>query len=245
MQSPVDWFEDYVVDAVLGHGGHATVYRAHGVLEPDRVVALKVLDDYHCQPVQMARLQREFAFANRLDHPHIIKVYRHGSGWLAMELIDGGTVAKLQAMTDRLTALKQVADALDYAHRHGIVHCDVKPSNILVSLPFSERGTVLIDFGVAHSVAGGVAQARTRRGLVALFGVRAVAGVRTVRGHRRVRISVHGIRIDHRLTTFHRHHVDRSGGRAATRPAAKGLAQNRLAATRVRLDHGQGLGEEP
>ena len=64
MQSPVDWFEDYVVDAALGHGGHATVYRAHGVLDPDRVVALKVLDDYHCQPVQMARLEREFAFAN-------------------------------------------------------------------------------------------------------------------------------------------------------------------------------------
>ena len=156
MQSPVDWFEDYVVDATLGHGGHATVYRAHGVVDPDRVVALKVLDDYHCQPVQIARLQREFAFANGLDHPHIIKVYQHGSGWLAMELIDGGTVGKLGTVADRLTALKQVADALDYVHRHGIVHCDVKPSNILVSLLFSVRGAVLIDFGVAHSMAGEV-----------------------------------------------------------------------------------------
>ena len=153
MQSPVDWFEDYIVDAALGHGGYATVYRAHGVVDPDRVVALKVLDEYHRQPVQMARLQREFAFANGLDHPHIIKVYERGSGWLTMELIDGGTVSKLRTMPDRLTALKQVADALDYAHRHGIVHCDVKPSNILVSLPFSVRGAVLIDFGVAHSLA--------------------------------------------------------------------------------------------
>ncbi len=153
MQSPGDWFEGYVVDAVLGHGGYATVYRAHDAADPDRVVALKVLDDHHRQPAQMARLQREFDFANRLDHPHIIKVYERGSGWLAMELIDGGTVAKLQAMSDRLAALAQIADALDYAHRRGIVHCDVKPSNILVSLPFSVRGAVLIDFGVAHAVA--------------------------------------------------------------------------------------------
>jgi serine/threonine-protein kinase len=56
-------------------------------------------------------------------------------------------------MPDRLAALAQIADALDYAHRCGIVHCDVKPSNILVSLPFSARGAVLIDFGVAHAVA--------------------------------------------------------------------------------------------
>jgi serine/threonine-protein kinase len=161
VQSSVDWFEDYVVEAVLGHGGYATVYRAHGVVDPDRVVALKVLDDYHRQPAQMGRLQREFDFANGLDHPHIIKVYERGSGWLTMELIDGGTVAKLQAMTDRLTALTQIADALDYAHRCGIVHCDVKPSNILVSLPFSVRGSVLIDFGVAHAMAEDVGRRPT------------------------------------------------------------------------------------
>jgi eukaryotic-like serine/threonine-protein kinase len=153
VQSPVDWFEDYVVDAALGHGGHATVYRAHGVVDPDRVVALKVLDDYHCQPVQMARLQREFDFAHRLDHAHIIKVYECGQGWLAMELVNGGTVAELQPLVDRLTALAQIADALDYAHQRGIVHCDVKPSNILVSLPFWIRGSKLIDFGIAHAVA--------------------------------------------------------------------------------------------
>jgi serine/threonine protein kinase len=156
VQSSVDWFEDYVVDAALGHGGYATVYRAHGVVDPDRVVALKVLDDYQRQPAQMGRLQREFDFANGLDHPHIIKVYERGSGWFTMELIDGGTVAELQPLADRLTALAQIADALDYAHRCGIVHCDVKPSNILVSLPFSVRGSVLIDFGVAHAVVGEV-----------------------------------------------------------------------------------------
>jgi serine/threonine-protein kinase len=147
------WYEGYVVDATLGHGGYATVYLAHDAADPDRLVALKILDDFHREPAQIARLQREFDFAHQLDHPHIIKVYECGEGWLAMELVDGGIATKLAGLPDRLAALAQIAEALDYAHRFGIVHCDVKPSNILVSLPFSTRGAVLIDFGVAHAVA--------------------------------------------------------------------------------------------
>lgn len=150
------WFEGYVVDAALGHGGYATVYLAHDAAHPDHKVALKILDDFHREPVQIARLQREFDFAHELDHPHIIKVYECGEGWFAMELVDGGTATKLKGLLDRLAALAQIADALDYAHRLGIVHCDVKPSNILVSLPFSTHGAVLIDFGIAHAVAEGL-----------------------------------------------------------------------------------------
>lgn len=152
MLSPGDRFEGYVVDAVLGHGGYSAVYRAHDAICLDRALALKVLDDHHRQPTRIAQLQREFDFAHRLDHPHIIKVYQNGPGWLAMELVDGGTATKLSSLADRLTALGQVADALDYSHLRGIIHCDVKPSNILVSLPFSARGAVLIDFGVAHTM---------------------------------------------------------------------------------------------
>ena len=162
MQSPGDRFEDYVVDAVLGHGGYATVYRAHDAAGPDRAVALKILDAHHRQPAHIAQLQREFDFAHRLDHPHIIKMYEGGPGWLAMELVGGGTVAKLQRMPDRLSALSQIADALDYSHQLGVVHCDVKPSNILVSLPFSIHGAVLIDFGVAHAVAEDVGRRPSR-----------------------------------------------------------------------------------
>lgn len=153
MQSPGDRFEGYVVEAVLGHGGYATVYRAHDAASPDCAVALKILDNHHRQPAQLAQLQREYDFAHQLDHPHIIKMYECGPGWLAMELIDGGTAGRVQGLADRLTTLAQIADALDHAHQHGVVHCDVKPSNILVSLPFSVHGAVLIDFGVAHALA--------------------------------------------------------------------------------------------
>jgi eukaryotic-like serine/threonine-protein kinase len=145
-------FEGYVVDGAVGHGGYATVYRAHDVAGPDRAIALKILDEFHRRPAQLARLQREFEFAHQLDHPHIVTVYESGPGWLAMEFVGGGTVAILPTMANRLAALAQIAGALDYTHKCGILHCDVKPSNILVSEDFPRFGAVLIDFGVAHAV---------------------------------------------------------------------------------------------
>jgi serine/threonine protein kinase len=143
----------YVVDEVVGHGGSATVFRAHRRETPDVAVALKVLDDNHHNAISLDRLQREFDIAGRLRHNHIVTMYECGSGWLAMQLIDGGTVRRLSDTVRVLIALGQIADALDYAHRQGIAHCDVKPSNILVHQDFSAGGAVLIDFGVAHIVA--------------------------------------------------------------------------------------------
>jgi serine/threonine-protein kinase len=147
-----DRFEGYVVETALGHGGYATVYRAHDASGPDRAVALKVLDDQHRHLAQVARLRREFEFAHQLDHPHIVTVYERGPGWLSMELVTGGTVASLSTVSDRLAALTQIADALDYMHNRAIVHCDVKPSNILLHQNFPRDGAVLIDFGVACSI---------------------------------------------------------------------------------------------
>jgi serine/threonine protein kinase len=144
---------EYDVEEVLGRGGWAVVYRAHD--GDGRVVALKVLNEQHRRPDQLARLRREFEFARQLDHPNIVTVYECGQAWLAMELISGGTVAHLSGITARLSALTQIAAALDYAHRLGIVHSDVKPSNILVTEDASRA--VLIDFGVAHSLAADVA----------------------------------------------------------------------------------------
>jgi serine/threonine protein kinase len=144
--------DGYIIDRELGKGGYATVHQAHATLNPGQVIALKVLNEDHRTPPERARLDREFEFAHRLDHPHIVRVYDHGPHWLAMQFVDGGKSTRLQRLDDRLTALAQISDALDYAHRHGIVHCDVKPANILVSKHFSRLGAVLIDFGVAHAV---------------------------------------------------------------------------------------------
>ena len=156
MLAPLDTFEDYVIDGVIGHGGSAAVYRAHHAAAPDTPVALKVLDDHHRDPAHMTLLLREFEFAKRAAHPHVVTMYECGPGWLSMQLVAGGTVLNLISRHDRLTALAHIASALDNAHVLGIVHCDVKPTNILVAEPFSDGGALLSDFGIARSMAGNI-----------------------------------------------------------------------------------------
>lgn len=147
-----DRFENYVIDDVLGRGGSATVYRAREAGPRGRAVALKVLAPDRRTHTGLARLQREYDFAARLDHPHIVRMYAAGTGWLAMELLAGGPVVHLSRLADRLDALAHIADALDFCHYRGVVHCDVKPANILTGGDFAVTGAVLTDFGVAHAV---------------------------------------------------------------------------------------------
>ena len=142
----------YTVEKELGRGGSAAVYLAHADDHP-RTVALKVIAEDRRNPLELGRLQREFELATQLEHPHIVTMYERGPFWLAMQYVDGGNASILHTLSSRLAALAQTAEALDYTHRKGIVHCDVKPTNILVSEDFSHEGAVLIDFGVAHSLA--------------------------------------------------------------------------------------------
>jgi serine/threonine-protein kinase len=154
--SPEDTFEGYVIDGVLGRGGSASVYRAHDVDAPGHAVALKVLDQQHHDPAHLTRLLREFEFARRASHPHVVTMYECGPGWLTMQLAAGGTAMTLTSRQDRLTALAQIAGALDHVHATGIVHCDVKPSNILALEDFSSDGVILTDFGIARSMTEGI-----------------------------------------------------------------------------------------
>ena len=152
MPRPGEDFDGYSVGKVLGRGGHATVHLARRLAD-DHVVALKVLLSGPGSELGLMRMSREFDFARRLRHPHIVEVYDRGPDWLTMRYVDGGNATTLHRLDLRLQALTQIADALDFAHRQGVVHCDVKPANILVFKEFSQGGAVLIDFGVAHSVA--------------------------------------------------------------------------------------------
>lgn len=148
----------YTVDALIGEGAMAEVYRAH---DPaiGRTVAIKVLKpEYDRDPAIGARFLREARAAGALSHANIATIYEAGEAdgtpYIAMELVDGQPLdIALQAggrmPYERVLALAiQLADALDYAHRAGVVHRDVKPSNILLST--DGRTVKLLDFGVAR-----------------------------------------------------------------------------------------------
>jgi serine/threonine-protein kinase len=148
----------YVVEAPIGAGGFATVYRARDA-GLDRPVALKVLDPLaHRNPTTARRFVNEGRAAASLDHPAIVPVYDAGEtdglSWLAMRLVVGESLAEAiergrrfdDAEIDAL--LSRIGPALDHAHAQGVVHRDVKPSNILLESGDPARAW-LADFGIA------------------------------------------------------------------------------------------------
>ena len=141
----------------LGRGGMAVVYRA---LQPDldRVVALKVLPAHLTDdPSYVARFRQEARSAAKLEHPHIMPIYEVGETdgfhYIAMKFIAGRTLKQIvqqEGALDPVRAaryLAQVADALDYAHRRGVIHRDIKPSNVMLT---EEDWVFLTDFGLAR-----------------------------------------------------------------------------------------------
>jgi len=150
----------YQVLAPLGEGGMAAVYKAY---QPsvDRQVALKILPRHFASdPEFTGRFEQEAKLIAKLQHVHILPVYDFGEAegytYIAMPFIETGTLADLmhgQSMPpDQVREIiTQVGEALAYAHERGLVHRDVKPSNILID---HAGNCLLTDFGIAKIVEG-------------------------------------------------------------------------------------------
>ena len=143
----------YRIVEQIGRGGMATVYKAHHPAL-DRLVAIKVLPEFYAEDMAYReRFRQEARAIARLEHPNILNVFDFGEEgglpYLVTELLEGGTMADVVGapldLEDVVRWLRPVANALDYAHAHGILHRDLKPSNILLR---ADRTPVLGDFGL-------------------------------------------------------------------------------------------------
>ena len=159
----------YRIIALLGRGGMADVYRAADE-RLGREVALKAVPpEFARDPERVERFEREVRAAARLTHPNIVTVYEFGQGggqhFYTMALMPGGDLkARVRAHPDGMPPAEAravaaaMARALDYAHRQGFVHRDVKPENIL----FGEDGAPqLTDFGIARAMSSGTRMTAT------------------------------------------------------------------------------------
>jgi serine/threonine-protein kinase len=149
--------EEYEMVGHLGRGGFATVYRVRN-RRLDRIEALKVLAADIEDPDFAERFRQEARLAASLDHPNIIKIFAYGQHedlcWFTMQFVDGPTLIRELKQkgpwseVETATLAAAVCDALDYSHKRGIVHRDVKPENILVDM---RRHPYVMDFGIAKS----------------------------------------------------------------------------------------------
>ncbi len=162
----------YQITDMLGQGGMATVYKGYRA-DIDRYVAIKVLPPHPGQNQGFVeRFKLEARTIARLQHPHILPLYDYGAEndilYLVMAYIEGGSLAgRIKRGRMELSAvgetLRQIASALDYAHRQGVIHRDIKPDNILLD---KEGFALLADFGIVKLVEDASHQLTATGGMV-------------------------------------------------------------------------------
>ncbi len=160
----------YTIERELGQGGMATVYLAED-LKHKRKVALKVLKPELAAVLGADRFVQEITTTAALQHPHILPLFDSGTAdgflYYVMPFIDGETLrSKLNRETqlgieEAVQIAINVADALDYAHRHGVIHRDIKPENILLH----DGRPMVADFGIALAVSAAAGGRMTETGL--------------------------------------------------------------------------------
>lgn len=155
--------DQYDVEHEIGRGGMSVVYRARD-RRLNRLVAIKVLPpELAYDPAIRTRFKREAQTAAQLSHAHIVPIYdvgeRDGIAHFVMALITGGNLADLlareprQPIEEARRLLREIADALAYAHLRGVIHRDIKPDNILID---SATGRAMVtDFGIARAIEAG------------------------------------------------------------------------------------------
>jgi len=162
--------ERYAVERELGRGGMATVFLARDIRH-DRPVAIKVLKPELAAMVGPERFLREIRVAASLNHPHILTLHDSGAAdgllYYVMPVVEGESLSDRMRREGQLPIeasvgiARQIAEALDHAHRQGIIHRDVKPENILMAGDHA----FLTDFGVARLAAGSGEARLTETGL--------------------------------------------------------------------------------
>jgi YVTN family beta-propeller protein len=151
-------FAGYLIEGLIGRGGMGAVYRAVE-LGLGRRVALKVIASDLAEDRRFReRFLRESRIAASLDHPHVVPIFKAGEEdgalFLVMRYVDGTDLARLIADEGALdprraiSLLEQIAEALDAAHEQGLVHRDVKPSNVLIAVAAGKEHCYLADFGL-------------------------------------------------------------------------------------------------
>ncbi len=160
----------YRIEREVGRGGMATVFLAQD-LKHDRRVALKVLHPELAATLGSERFLREIQIAARLQHPHILPLYDSGQAdtllYYVMPFVEGESLRdrlnreRQLPVEDAVTLGRDIAAALDYAHRQGVVHRDIKPENVMVH----EGEAVVTDFGIAKAVSAAGGESLTQIGL--------------------------------------------------------------------------------